>query len=96
MALGILFGYLIGKNKYETSPASSNCTNNNNKTPLSGMARSDEEKEEYYKNVFAEMKADNIRNNLRFVKKAVYQRQFKHWCIEFESLLRRDIIQNSG
>ena len=42
------------------------------------MARSDEEKEEYYKNVFAEMKADKIRNNLRFVKKAVYQRQFKH------------------
>ena len=64
MALGILFGYLIGKNKYELA-SSTDCTTNSNKTPSMGMARSDEEKEKYYKNVFAEMKADNIRNNLR-------------------------------
>ena len=67
MALGILFGYLIGKNKYDSSSRDNDTMTTDNKTPSSsGMARSDEDKEKYYRNVFAEMKAANIRNNLRF------------------------------
>ena len=60
LSIGIIAGYFIGKNKFETEgePAPK-CTNQ------PGMARSDEDKREFYTNVINEMKADNIRNNLK-------------------------------
>lgn len=59
LSVGIIAGYFIGKDKFETETKPPKCAN------PPGMARSDKEKREFYTNVINEMKADNIRDNLK-------------------------------
>ena len=56
--IGILAGFFAGKNRYESDGAASVVT-------PSKTSRTEEEREEFYKSVFQEMKADNIRSNLK-------------------------------
>ena len=60
MSLGLLLGYFIGKNQSAES-ANEKVTSSSS----AGLTRSDEEKKLYYKSVFQEMKAENIRSNLK-------------------------------
>ncbi|XP_066916274.1 N-acetylated-alpha-linked acidic dipeptidase 2-like isoform X2 [Clytia hemisphaerica] len=55
--IGILAGFYAGKNRYESDGEVS--------VSPSKSSRSDAEREEFYKSVFQEMKADNIRSNLK-------------------------------
>jgi len=58
LSIGIIAGYFIGKNKFETVAEPT-------PKPAGMVGRSDEEKREYYTGVINEMKAENIRSNLK-------------------------------
>lgn len=61
LAVGIGVGYAVGKNKFDEKCPAANANGNN----AASSEQSIEEQEKTFKSILMEMKAENIRSNLK-------------------------------